>query len=389
MQPRLVSEPQVAALVAQLLGAVDPLVDELTESIFLSEAAYTENGRLTHDQLRGAVRDNLRTLLAALRGNPMSLDAAIAAGRLKAGQGIPLAALLHAYRLAGRFIWERLLAAAEEAGCATELLPVASDIWLIIDEFSSAAADAYRDTVEEQARHDAEMRGILLTRLLEGNVDSGGRARELLRTLRLDGHGLLLVVHAITGTPLAVENRLRASGAPGVWMQQADARVGLLTVTDEEAAGELVDLLDEAADCRIGVSRPFTVPTEAPGAWHQARQAARCLPAGHNGCHVYGSSPVSLLAAASPETAAEVATAVLGALLELPGQEQRLLLDTLDAWFAVGGSTTRAAEHLHCHRNTVLYRINRVQELTGRGVTDAVSSAELYLALRALRISAD
>ncbi|MGW0884731.1 PucR family transcriptional regulator [Streptomyces sp. NPDC002671] len=387
MQPHLASEPHVAGLVARLLGAVDPLADELTEGIFLGELAYAHNPRLTHNQLRGAVYDNLRTLLSALQGRPMSLDAARAAGRLKAEQGIPLAALLHAYRLAGRFIWERLLAAAEEEGCATELLPVASDVWLIIDEFSSAAADAYRAAVEEQARHDAEMRGILLTGLLDGSVASSVRAAEVLRTLRLDGPGVLLVVHALTSTPLLAENRLRASGVAGVWVQQIGARVGVLAAVDEQAATALVEHLDAAADCRIGVSRPFATPTDAPGAWRQAQQAARCLPRGVNGCHVYGGSPITLLAAASPEVAAEVAATVLGGLRALPEPEQQVLLDTLDAWFAVGGSTTRAAEHLHCHRNTVLYRINRIQELTGRGVADAVSTAELYVALRALSIS--
>ncbi|MFD1276768.1 helix-turn-helix domain-containing protein [Streptomyces kaempferi] len=37
----------------------------------------------------------------------------------------------------------------------------------------------------------------------------------------------------------------------------------------------------------------------------------------------------------------------------------------MGVWFANGGSTTRAAEHLHCHRNTVLYRLRRITELTG------------------------
>jgi sugar diacid utilization regulator len=91
--------------------------------------------------------------------------------------------------------------------------------------------------------------------------------------------------------------------------------------------------------------------------------------------------------AASPDTAAEVIRTVFGSLRTLPEAEQAMLLHTLDTWFTSGGSTTRAAEHLHCHRNTVLYRLNRIAELTGRHTTDAESSAELYIALQAVRLS--
>jgi DNA-binding PucR family transcriptional regulator len=79
---------------------------------------------------------------------------------------------------------------------------------------------------------------------------------------------------------------------------------------------------------------------------------------------------------------------VFGRLLAMPDDEQSVLLDTLEAWFAAGGSTARAAERLHCHRNTVLYRLNRVGELTNRRITDPQACAELYVGLRAARLTA-
>jgi hypothetical protein len=317
------------------------------------------------------VHDNLCTLLVALQGRPMSLEAARAAGTLKAEQGIPLAALLHAFRLAGRFIWDRLLDAARVEGCEADLLPVASDVWLVIDEFSSAAADAYRTVVEERTRQDAELRRGLLTGLLDGSA-AGARGAEVLRLLGLDGLGPLVVVHTEGVRPKAAE-RLRAAGVTGVWLQQVHAWVGLLAGTAQQVA----DVLADGADGRIGVSRACDGPEGVPRAWRQAQLAALCVPV--------GSSPVALLAAAAPEVGAEVAAGVLGGVLALPRAERSMLLDTLDAWFAAGGSTARAAERLHCHRNTVLYRVNRITELTGRHPADAVGSAELWIALRALR----
>ena len=39
------------------------------------------------------------------------------------------------------------------------------------------------------------------------------------------------------------------------------------------------------------------------------------------------------------------------------------LVKTLDAYFACLGSPTEAAERLHVHRNTLLYRLHRIQEI--------------------------
>jgi hypothetical protein len=380
---------RTAGLVGGLLGAVDPLADELTDLIFESERAYSDHERQSHAQIRGAVRNNLRTLLAALDGNAVSLDAAREAGRLKAELGIPLAALLHAYRLGGRFIWDRLLVAAGDEGRATELLHLASDIWLIIDEHSSAAADAYRATVEEQAHRDAAAREALLTALLDGSTASGGRAAEVVRVLRLPPDGPFLVVNAEIGTGDGLgpgaPARLRAAGIASEWTRLAGATVGILAVPGRRALEDCAELLGELVVARAGVSRPFTAPLDAAHAWQEAQLATRCLPSGRAGIHTYGASPVALLVAASPDVAADVARSVFAALDVLPPAERAVLLETLEAWFAAGGSTSKAAEALHCHRNTVLYRLTRVGELTGRYTTDAVGSAELYVALQAHR----
>jgi DNA-binding PucR family transcriptional regulator len=57
---------------------------------------------------------------------------------------------------------------------------------------------------------------------------------------------------------------------------------------------------------------------------------------------------------------------VLGALLDLPEPERATLLRTLEAVLAEGGSPTHAAATLYCHRNTVMYRISRIEALTNR-----------------------
>jgi len=387
------TDEHVAPLVEQLLHEVDALTDELTAEIMGDENSRRESALLGHDRLRESVRDNLLTLLTTLQGCPTTLDAPRAAGRLKAERGIPLAALLHEYRMAGRFVWDRLLALVTDEQSATRLLTLASDIWGAIDDYSRAAAEAYRTTVEVQTRRDATARTVILASLLDGRVSTGAAAWEIARVLKLDCHGPFLVVCAETGEgkrmePLpGVENRLRVAGIGSEWISQIGTVVGLLALPTEQAieaaAGEFADV----ALSRVGISRPFTSPVNAATAWREAQLAVQCLPPGTKGTHFYGSSPVTLLAAASPDTAAEVARTVFGELFALPEAEQVTLLDTLHTWFTSCGSTKRAAERLHCHRNTVLYRLNRIAELTGRHTTGAESSAELYIALQAVRLS--
>jgi hypothetical protein len=383
----------VAEMLDRLLDSVDALTDELTTEILVGELAYTESTPLSHAQLRTAVHDNLCALLASLHSGALtSVEAPRAAGRLKAEQGIPLAALLHAFRLAGRFIWDRLLAMAVDQNSAAKLLHRASDIWVVIDEYSSVAAEEYRATVEEQTRRDAAARSVKLTTLLDGTAENSSSAWEIVRVLGLDRRqGPFQVVYAEINDgaePLpAAEGRLRAIGVDSEWTHQAGALLGLLAVPHGHPASATQERLSTTALSRVGISRPFASPMDASNARREAQLAAQCLPPGTHDTHVYGSSSIALLAAASPDAAAEVAHTVFGPLLTQPETERSLLLDTLDTWFATGGSTTRAAEHLHCHRNTVLYRLNRITELTGRRTTDAASSAELYIALRAARLS--
>ncbi|MGP4049593.1 helix-turn-helix domain-containing protein [Streptomyces sp. 2A115] len=72
----------------------------------------------------------------------------------------------------------------------------------------------------------------------------------------------------------------------------------------------------------------------------------------------------------------EVAVCVAPADAEGVEERQREQMDV------VRGRSEQAVRQQH-----VLYRLNRITELTGRRTTDAASSAELHIALRAARLS--
>jgi len=58
------------------------------------------------------------------------------------------------------------------------------------------------------------------------------------------------------------------------------------------------------------------------------------------------------------------------------------LLKTLGAYLATNGSPTDAANRLHLHRNTVLYRLGRIEDLLQADLRDAEVRLSLHLALK-------
>ncbi|WP_406229447.1 helix-turn-helix domain-containing protein [Nocardia sp. NBC_01009] len=76
----------------------------------------------------------------------------------------------------------------------------------------------------------------------------------------------------------------------------------------------------------------------------------------------------------------------LGPLLALPREERTRLLETLEHWYAAGGSAAEAGRRLYVHANTVRYRIRRVEELTGRSLGDPQAVLDLGAAVQALPV---
>ncbi|MGI9253918.1 MAG: PucR family transcriptional regulator, partial [Thermomicrobiales bacterium] len=77
----------------------------------------------------------------------------------------------------------------------------------------------------------------------------------------------------------------------------------------------------------------------------------------------------------------EIYKETLGTLLDYDRENNAELLKTLTAFFAANGSPKEAAERLSVHRNTVLYRLDRVRDITGYDLDDANLRLRLHLAL--------
>lgn len=375
-------------LFTELLDAVDELSGRIVDEILSGEQVYAD-ATLTPEQLLEIVSTNVRCLLEMLVGAPESVDAARMAGRLKAEYGIPMSSLLRAYRIAGLTLWEEMIARSAALGSSESLLRVSSHFWGIVDTFSSAAAETYREVVDEIDRRDQRARGVMLLSLLEGTAPTR-EAEELLRRLGLPILATYLVVAAeLDGTgadPLpSIRSRLRAVGIPSTWTTWTGEHLGLVGCPSAADIPVAAGIIAAAATSRVGASRPFASVQTAKDAVRQAQLSMECVPPLSVGFHSYGSAPIDTLLAAQPSYASELRVNVLGPLAAAVDAEP--LLDTLQAWFAADGSPAQAGIMLHCHRNTIGYRLGRIAELTGRNVSRPADAAELYVALRSMRLT--
>ncbi len=137
----------------------------------------------------------------------------------------------------------------------------------------------------------------------------------------------------------------------------------------------------------VGISGETAIDALA-GALEEARFAQRAAGAGRVPVSVVTSDEVAshvLLLATLPDDVRRTYThRVLGPVLEHDRRTHADLLATLREFLACSGSWARTAESLHLHVNTVRYRIERVEQLTGRDLSQLEDRVDVFLALKSL-----
>ncbi|WP_256461859.1 PucR family transcriptional regulator [Nocardia alni] len=140
------------------------------------------------------------------------------------------------------------------------------------------------------------------------------------------------------------------------------------------------------SDIRVGAGVAAAGPRGLRRSWDQAAQAllvARGRPAA--GPALVGIEEVDtfgMLLAGTPDSLRRsYCHRVLGPLVDYDTRCRTDLLDTLAAYLAASGSWQTVAAERHVHVNTLRYRIRRVEELTGRDLSQWRDRLDFQLAL--------
>ncbi|MFI9387215.1 PucR family transcriptional regulator [Kutzneria sp. NPDC052558] len=301
--------------------------------------------------------------------------------------GISPDTALAALRTRVHAVWNlaRELARERDAPTSRELLERAADIWLEHEHWTSAIGRACREAGWWGGHRDAQERQAHVSALLTGAGGDQALLRRSAEVLGLPKSGRFCVVVMESGAAADTEPTLRARGVVSVWLVDVAEQVGIVSLGAAGSVGTVREAMRSATG-RVGLSPVYDQLSHSPLAVRLAHVALTASPPGSPGVVGYGDRPLQTLVASAPETARDMARIVLGGLLELPEESRRLLLDTLDVWCRAGGNVNRSAELLYCHRNTVRHRLARIEELTGRSLSDPLGIAETLMATHAHRL---
>src|SRR5262245_31200814 len=105
------ADPQLARLGAGLLDRITELAEAMAARITAEVSFYREFPAVSPDELLKSCQAHLEFVLCSL-GTATAGDTSPAElnGRRRAGQDVPLPALMDAYRIGCRFIWESFVA---------------------------------------------------------------------------------------------------------------------------------------------------------------------------------------------------------------------------------------------------------------------------------------
>ncbi|AJC53288.1 helix-turn-helix domain-containing protein [Streptomyces sp. 769] len=385
---------EIAPIAASLLTRTEELGARMARYIRAQVPYYRGDEHIPFSELTASCRRNCELVLQQLvDGRDGDMAPARETGRERARQGTPLAELLHAYRVGSEILWSAIATEARSAqGLTTETI-MALAAWWVNGGLAASASDAYREEVSELVLQRERERSAMVEALFTGLLADRTPLWDAADVLGLPTGGPYVVVAAEVPGPgrealPGVEARLRAEQLRSAWRLLPDLQVGVVAVPHPEADDAVLRVLERSLAAHVGISPAYRDLRETPKALRLARLAltdARGRPA--TGIARFDNSPAALLVAAAPDEAGRIARAALDGVLRLPADERDRLLETLECWFAAAGSTVDAAELLYCHRNTVRYRLRRLEELTGRSLRDPRAVADLAVALHGLRLT--
>jgi sugar diacid utilization regulator len=383
-------DPHIAKLGKLMLARAPQLGESMADLLCRDITAYRDGSVVSKEAVRESCVANVTFIFDSLAGDAdVDVSPAAHTGTARALAGVPLPAVMTAYRIGFRFMWEQTLATAREAAIPTDsILEATARVFMAQDTFTQAMSSAYRQQLTIQILEREEERSALVEALLSHRITDTHSLWEAADLLRLPTSGPYVVVAAELpgigklGLP-TIENKLSVRDIRSAWRLLPDLQVGIVHLRGPAPAhtlDALVEVLGQAAIARVGISPPFQELSETSDALRFARLAVGGKPLAGSLVAVFDDTPLAVAAVSAPEVMAKIRSSVLARLDALPVEEHAILVETFQAWVQAGGSANDTATKIYCHPNTVRHRLHRIEELTGRSLSRPKDLAELCLA---------
>lgn len=404
----------VAAIAGRLLARDEALAAAMVDRYRAEVADYRlADEAFVREEVQTVTLANLRAILSAFTGDDSGVEAALglaqegAARRVR--QGISLESFLHAVRLMGQVMWESVLEEADPAVPAEReaALQLAAAVMQSVDRMSTAAAEGYLHEVQTMWTDREVVRRDLLEDLLSGRGETE-RVRRLASFLKLPLHDRYAVLVARGEDAPAVETPDQPLAARDALRRIVDAarsrlRPDVAKLLVGMRQGEVValypmgtmDALKPQADAfaadlaahgvTVGVGGCHGIQAVADS-YSEAKDAVG-IASGTGRAVFFDAVLIDHVIRSSPH-GERILDSTLRPLLEYDARRQAQLVPTLRAYVSSGFNLTRSAELLNVHPNTVVYRLRRIRELSGRDPQQADDLLLLFLGLKLLGVTA-
>ncbi|MEU4174417.1 helix-turn-helix domain-containing protein [Streptomyces sp. NPDC026589] len=380
-----------------LVASLPALTDRLVEALYAQEPGYRaaiDSGRAeVWQEVHHSLRHNVGSLIQPREFRESAHRTSRWIGEIRAEQGVPLDAVLHAFRMGGAMVWQDLVdeTARRDPDDVRLLVHVAADVWNFVDEHCGIVADAYRQAERRLSWRRENRQRLMVAALLDGTarIADLAEAAAMLGLPEQGRYAVLAVAAAPRGPGPAARPPLTLPGgpdAPALWHPGPEAELAILPLAGLPGElGALAAALDVPAGVRAGIGSAVEGLAALGDARRLAETALRACPAS-GGTVLLDEHLPDALVVSSPALAEALADRVLGPLGRLDPADRDVIVETLTAWLDADGSAQRAGAKLYCHRNTVLNRLRRFEQLTGRCLTRPRDAVEVSLALAARRL---
>lgn len=343
-------------------------------------------------QIRGAMKAG-RT-----GGDPSIEDLAVirAATVRRVEQGVQLQAILHAFRVGHRIVWNAVVEeAARVEGGREAALGLTLPFMRFVDTVCTCITETYLDHQHRAARAAERAARDLLELLIAGDPNVMSLARTEGIELDLDEpHVVVVATTAGDGyseglRSLADAIGSRLGGLPVLSVIRQDEATFVMPAASA-APSEICELLridgdhaDPMTDLRAKVG--VGLAAEGVGGIAEShRQARSALAFCRDGDFVVGLEEVPVIEYLTARDDPVATSMVSPAVRELAVSERpmdRTLRETVDAFLACDMNVTRTAARLPAHPNTVHYRLRKIGELTGVDPRNLDQMVELRMAI--------
>ncbi len=354
--------------------------DDLVERQLCALRALRSYDRVPDDDLRRSCLRNVARVVAALeqrdRLPPEIEEDERASGQRRALQGIPSEDVVEAYRTVLSVLRDAFIEEATSAGANPwDVLTGTRRLWDLTDRFSNVLVSARQQVEIDAARRDERHRMAFLQRILIGGVDPA----ELVEGGAV--HGVLP-----DREYWVLRCRQHPEGAQRLIRQLESAGTGvgfrpLITMFDDDVVGISVVRPGPIGEAVIAVAGPVTL-TDVPQAFTEATRVLNvAVRYRRTGVVDISSLSVRVAVEQQAELGEQLFRRYITRLTSRSGTASTEILETVQTYLRERRSVAATARALSIHENTVRYRLERYQMITGADLADTDVLVEVWWAL--------